>query len=246
MNFHRVQDGNIAYDQIIGNKFDLIFLPGLRSDRMGTKALYIEDYAVRNGLGNIRFDYLGHGQSDGNFSDFGINDWLENSLNVIDNLAQNPVILIGSSLGGWLALLASLKRPKKIKALVTLAAAPDFTEDLIWNDLSDNTQEFINNGGIYNLPSSECDQEYPISKKLIESGRENLLLDTDKPININIPTFCIHGQKDQDVPFETSTRIFGKIASEKKRLILRTNSDHRLSSDSDLRILISIINDIVS
>ncbi|MBT4921405.1 MAG: alpha/beta hydrolase [Rickettsiales bacterium] len=246
MNFHRVQDGNIAYDQITGNKFDLVFLPGLKSDRMGAKALYLERYAEEHDLGNIRFDYLGHGDSDGNFAECGIDEWLENSLNVINNLAQNPVILIGSSLGGWLALLAAQRKQTKIKALITLAAAPDFTENLIWGNFSDDIKAFIHGGGIYNLPSDDCDGEYPISKKLIESGRQHLLLNSDDPIKIDIPSFFIHGEKDKDVPFETSMKIFGKITSEKKKLILRKNSDHRLSSDSDLRILASVIDGIIS
>lgn len=245
MNFHRVQDGNIAYDQVVGNKFDLVFLSGLKSDRMGTKAMLIEDFAITNGLGSIRFDYLGHGDSEGEFTDFGINDWLENTLNVIDNIARNPVILIGSSLGGWLALLASLKRPKRVVGLVTLAAAPDFTEDLMWDLFDEKTQDVINNDGVYNLPADDCDGEYPITKKLIESGRENLLLRNDNILNINIPTYCIHGQKDKDVPYETSTKIFGRLKTESKKLILRTNSDHRLSSEPDLRVLWSVLDDFI-
>lgn len=246
MNFHRVQDGNIAFNRINGNKYDLVFLPGLRSDMTGTKALHIEEYAKEHDLGNIRFDYFGHGKSDGEFINFGITDWLENCLTIIDDISLKPVILIGSSLGGWLALLTALKRPEKLKAVITLAAAPDFTEDLIWQDLSFDTQEFIRNGGIYNLPANECDGEYPISYKLIESGRENFLLKSNKPIPINIPTYCIHGQKDEDVPFEYSSKIFSKITSDKKKLILRSESDHRLSSEADLKVLTSILDLIIS
>lgn len=246
MDFHRVQDGNIAYDQILGNKFDIVFLPGLMSDRMGTKAMHVENYAKEHGLGSVRFDYLGHGNSDGKFVEFGIEDWLENCLSVIDNLAINPVILVGSSLGGWLALLTTLRRPKKIHSLITLAAAPDFTEELLWNDFSDNIKEQINNGEIYNLPSEECDGTYPISKKLIDSGRKYLLLNSTKPLAIKIPTFLIHGQLDKDVPFETSARVFAKITGDHKKLILRKNSDHRLSSESDLRLLTDVINQIIN
>ena len=220
-------------------------MSGHASDRMGPNALHIEEYANQNNYGMIGFDYLGHGDSDLKFQDCGIDTWFENSLHVIEKLARNPVVLIGSSLGGWLSLLCNIKRPEKVKALLTIAAAPDFTEDLMWDSFNDDIKNKINNGEIYNLPNDECEGEYPISKRLIESGREHFLLKNNYKIQINNPVTLLHGVKDKDVPYNYSQLILDKLTSKSKKLILIENGDHRLSTKDDLNRLTKSLNEII-
>lgn len=227
----------IVYNKLEGKDAKIIFLGGLMSDRMGTKATFLENHAKEKQYGYIRFDYLGHGDSDLKFSECGIDDWIQNSLLVLDKLTTGKVILVGSSLGGWLAYLIALARPERISAILTLAAAPDFTEDLMWNIFSPEIQNKIMQGEIYNLPSDYCDGSYPISKKLIESGRQYFLLKDNKPIQINVPTTLIHGMNDEDVPYQYSLKLAEKLASQHVKTICLKNSDHRLSTEKELKII---------
>lgn len=214
---------------------------GFKSDMEGTKALYLEDYCKSNDIDFIRFDYSGHGQSSGRFTDGTIGIWKQDAIGVLDGLTEKPQILIGSSLGGWISMLTAIERPKKLYALIGIAAAPDFTEDLIWDKLSESEKEILKKEGLYNLPSEYCNDPtaepdpYPITYNLITEARERLLL--RGKIEINCPVRLIHGIKDLDVPYETCLRISENITSEDVRIILSKNGDHRMSSPESLEII---------
>lgn len=239
--FHKLitnQDDFIAYHKISGNndKVGVIFLGGFMSDMEGTKALALESFCKKENHNFIRFDYFGHGSSSKSFTECNISIWLENVLDVIDKLATGKQILIGSSMGGWLMLLAALKRPERISALIGIASAPDFTEELIWDAFSQQQQQQLLEKGLVNLSSEYGEAPYPITKSLIEDGRNNLLLKDDN-IKINVPVRLIHGEKDMDVPASISQRLFDKLTSKDKNLQLIADGDHRMSTPENIKLL---------
>lgn len=242
------QDTFLAYQKYQAkqtNKYGLIFLGGFKSDMNGTKAKAISEYAEENDYDFIRFDYFGHGQSSGNFIDGTIGTWLNNTLEIIDNLTDNkPQILIGSSMGGWIMLLSALARPKKIAKLIGLAAAPDFTENLIWNHLSNAQKELIEKDGEFFFSNEFCEDAYPISFNLIKDGRKNLLL--NHKIALDIPIHLIHGMNDKDVPYNTSIKIAEQVISTKVEIQLLKQSGHRLSSAGELEVIYQAITKFIS
>ncbi|GAK34904.1 alpha/beta hydrolase [Iodidimonas nitroreducens] len=251
---HGVQ---IAYHKIAGNENTaapkqpaqnggtapgLIFLGGFRSDMTGTKALALEAHSIAQAQTFIRFDYRGHGQSSGQFHMSTLSDWLADSLFVIDELSTGPQILIGSSMGGWLALLAALARPQRICGLILLAPAPDFTEKLMWDHFSEETRRQIMEQGHYAQPSAYDPEPTLITRNLIEDGRKHLLL--DKPIDLAIPIRLIHGDRDPDVPWQHSITLMDRLTSDDVVLHLIKNGDHRLSSPADIARLKAITADL--
>ena len=229
----------IIYNKLSGDGNYYVFLGGLMSDRNGTKALFFEDYCRMHGFSYIRFDYLGHGESDLIFSECNIQTWLQNSCDIINNFTNGKVTIIGSSLGGWLMCLVAQKFPDKIKALIGIAAAPDFTENLMWNKFSDETKKLLSTGNIYNIPCDYDIQGYPITMDLIKSGRRNLILGSKSKLNINIPIKLFHGMEDQDVPYEYSINLAKKVTSDNVEVILIKNGDHRLSDEDSLKLISS-------
>jgi pimeloyl-ACP methyl ester carboxylesterase len=224
------------------NKYGIIFLGGFKSDMHGTKATYLNDFAIKNNYDLIRFDYFGHGESSGEFIDGDIGLWLENTLTVIDELAiDKPQILIGSSMGGWMMLLAAMARPKNIVGLIGLAAAADFTEELIWNVLSTQQKEEIKAKGKINFSNEFCEDDYPISLKLITEARNHLLLNNQIPIEL--PVYLIHGMMDKDVPYSTSIRIAEKLIGNDIKVHLIKDAGHGLSRTEDLEFISNVIND---
>jgi len=248
-NYSKLQlpdDNFIAYHRHEGKRKSLpgiIFLGGFRSDMTGTKAITLEKFCMEQGLDFIRFDYFGHGASSGEFERGGcIGRWKNDALAVLDNLANRPQILVGSSMGGWLMLLAALERPDKIAALVGIAAAPDFTETLIWNPMAENQKSEIMEKGIAHIPSDECGT-YPITRELIEDGREHLLLHDRIPINC--PVHLIHGMRDEDVPYQTSVRLAEIIESEDVQVILQKSGGHRMSEEGDLELILRVMKELL-
>jgi pimeloyl-ACP methyl ester carboxylesterase len=241
--YHSNQEEFLAYRKYYKKSNDkpgIIFLGGFKSDMNGTKAQAIASYAKKNNYDLLLFDYFGHGQSSGDFIDGTIGIWLQNTLDIIDNLTDNkPQILIGSSMGGWLMLLAALARPQIIQGLIGLAAAPDFTEELIWQKLSDQQKADIYEKKAIQYSNDFCDDAYPISLSLITEARQHLLL--NNKININLPIRLIHGMADEDVPYNTSIRLTQQILSKDVRLELIKNSGHRLSSSEDLELIYQTI-----
>ncbi len=211
-----------------------VFLPGYMSDMTGAKALATEAFCGGHGLACLRLDYSGHGISGGAFTDGTIGRWTDDALVLIDRLTEGPLVLVGSSMGGWIALLAALARPARIAGLIGIAAAPDFTEDLMWQAMMPAERAQLERDGILQVPSLYSDA-YPVTAALIVDGRSRLLL--NQPIPLHCPVRLLHGQRDPDVPWQTSLRQAERLQSEDVQVTLVKDGDHRLSRPSDLALL---------
>jgi len=237
--FDRPDGARIAYHKTKGKGPCVVFLPGFRSDMTGDKALTLEALCQARGQAFLRFDYTGHGASSGEFAEGSIGEWSRDAIAAIEALTDGPLLLIGSSMGGWIMLIAALEMRERIAGLVGIAAAPDFTEELMWNSMSDEQRtELIDNGVIYQ-PSEYDPEPTPITMRMIEDGRKHLLL--GGPITLDCPVRLIHGQRDFDVPWEWSERIANAISSEDVEVIYVKAGDHRLSEPNDLRRLSRIV-----
>ncbi len=233
--FDALHGTKIAYNRInatSGNGPGVIFCGGLMSDMERSKALALEEMCVADNRPFIRFDYQGHGQSSGLFKEGTIGLWFKDTLSVIDNLTEGPQIIVGSSMGGWVSLLAAKARTARIKAFVGIAAAPDFTERLWNHELDDAARLSVKRDGYVEIPSDYGDEPYTFTKALFEDGWNNRVLGA--PLNLNIPIRLIHGLEDADVPWETALEIADKAVGEDIDITLVPGGDHRLSSDRDL------------
>jgi pimeloyl-ACP methyl ester carboxylesterase len=217
------------------DKSGVVFLGGFASDMTGTKASFLHDRCAEAGLGYLRFDYQGHGQSGGAFEDGTIGLWLEDTLAAFDRLTAGPQLVIGSSMGGWLGLLLAVARPDRVAALVGISAAPDFTEDLIWAQLSADQRAQLQKDGRIADPTAPPDQQAPITLRLIEEGRKHLILRA--PIGLKCPVHLLQSQRDNEVPWQHALRIAEQIAHDDVRVTLIKDSDHRLSRPQDLELL---------
>ena len=213
------------------------------SDMEGTKATALEEFCQEKGYNFIRFDYMGHGQSSGKFTEGTIGLWKENTLKVLDELTEGPQMLIGSSMGGWLMLLVALERKERIAGLIGIASAPDFTEDLIWNDMNKEAQKTLMEKGVYTLESDYGDDPYPITKELIEEGRKHLLLKNN--INIDCPVRLIHGILDEDVPSHLSITLGQQLTTDNMCINLIEDGDHRMSNPENIELLYDTIEDLM-
>jgi len=236
--FGAAQDNKIAYCENAGKGAGLIWCGGLKSDMDGSKALALHDWADAQGRAYVRFDYFGHGASTGRFRDGTISRWAADTIQVIDELTQGPQILIGSSMGGWTALLASLARPEKVKALLLIAPAPDFTEKLMWAGFSDEIRQTVMDEGIYYEPS-DYDEPYEISRELIEDGRKNQIM--DGPINFEGPVRILQGMKDSSVPWRHAQKLITALTSNDVEMTLVKNGGHSLSEPSDIKRMLQTI-----
>ena len=222
----------------------VVFLGGFKSDMAGTKASTLDEFCHARGLGFLRFDYSGHGESSGDFRDGTISRWFADARAVFDRLTEGPQILVGSSMGGWIMLLVALARPERIKGLVGLAPAPDFTEELIWRTLSDSDRAKLLRDGKLEQPSDYSPDPYVITRALIEDGRKNLLFGGG-PIEIAAPVRLLHGLNDQDVPHQISLRLQARLAAQDVVLNLIKDGDHRLSRPQDLARLTAAVEELV-
>ncbi|MEX0921551.1 MAG: alpha/beta hydrolase [Rhodovibrionaceae bacterium] len=205
----------------------------------GTKALALEDFARARGQAFLRLDYQGHGESSGKFEDGRIGLWADDAAAAVAELTEGPQVLVGSSMGGWIMLLAALAQPERIAGLVGIAAAPDFTEDLIWAAASAAQRKAILEDGVYREPSPYGETPYAITRTLIEDGREHLLL--RRPIPLTCPVRLIHGLEDDDVPWDLSLKLGAALDSEDVETILVKGGDHRLSGPRDLARLKRVV-----
>jgi len=232
----RDNGATIAYHQNPGKHPGVVFLTGFKSDMTGGKALALEEFCTARGHAFTRFDYQGHGQSSGNFDDGSIGEWASDAIDVLDQLTDGPQVLVGSSMGGWIMLLVARSRPARIAGLVGLAAAPDFTEDLIPDALSDAQKAALDTDGFVDMPNDYDDLEpYRINKHLLDEGKNQLLLRDQ--IAIDCPVRLIHGIKDADVPWNTSLRIMDRVRGDDVEVQLVKAGEHRLSEDHDLERL---------
>ena len=228
----RPDGATIAYHRLPGDPPGIVFLGGFRSDMTGTKALFLEDYCRRRGRAFVRFDYFGHGASTGDFALGTIGRWRADAIAIIDSLTRGPQILVGSSMGGWIMLLAALARRERVAALVGVAGAPDFTAELLWPRLTPAQQEEIMEEGSLVLPSDFDPSGYLYTRALIEDGNRHLLLGS--PIALDMPVRLLHGLADQSVPWRLSLSLAERLASRDVAVTLIKDGDHRLSSEPDL------------
>ena len=230
----------IHYKSLKGKFPGIIFIHGLNSDMSGQKALYIERYAKKNKLQFIRFDCRGHGKSTGKFEDFTISDWKRDLIDIIDNVAKGPQILVGSSMGGWLMFLAAKARSSRIAGMVGLAAAPDYI-DGFYNDLPAKKKQDLKIKGVINYSSYGF--SYLIKKKYIVDGRKNKIL--NKEFKWNKPLILIQGLKDNVVKPDVPEKIIRKVKGNQILIKLLKNSDHRLSESFDLKVISESIDAVI-
>ncbi len=236
----------LAYRRIVARAGDrrpgIVFLSGFASDMTGTKGVALEAWARQRGRALLRFDYTGHGRSSGAFRDGTIGRWTEDALAVLDRLTVGPQILVGSSMGGWIMLLVALARPQRVAGLVGIAAAPDFTEDLMWAQMPEPARARLMTEGVILLPSQYQDSPMEIGRALIEDGRRRLLLRRD--IDIHCPVRLLHGMVDPDVPWSTSARLAERLTSADVTVTLIKDGDHRLSREQDLRRIFAAVEEL--
>lgn len=235
-------DSIIAYHKVDGKTPGVIFLGGFMSDMTGTKATALEAHCRAQGRAFIRFDYQGHGQSSGAFRDGTIGRWRDDALAVIDQVADGPQVLVGSSMGGWIALLAALARPDRVAGLVGIAAAPDFTRDLMWASYSADERKTLETEGFLEVPTEYGDEPYIITHRLIEEGSTHLLL--DQPVPLACPVRLLQGMRDEDVPWQTALRLVETLQSEDVIVTLVKSGDHRLSEPADIARLCAVVDDL--
>jgi pimeloyl-ACP methyl ester carboxylesterase len=227
-----------------GHNPGLFWLGGFRSDMKGTKAEALDRWAETHGRACLRFDYSGHGESGGDFTDGTIGRWLEESLAVYLRFAEGPQLVIGSSMGGWLALLlaralATHKKAPPIAGMVLIAPAVDFTEELMWKQFSAATRHEIEEKGIWYRPSEYGDEPYPITRGLIEDGRNYLLL--GGLIETGCPIHILQGVQDPDVPWRHAVELVSRFSRDDVVLTLVKDGDHRLSRPEDIDRLIAAV-----
>lgn len=234
----------LAYNQTEGEGPGIVFLGGFKSDKEGTKALYLEDWAQRRGRAFLRFDYSGHGQSSGDFLDGSIGDWAEDAAAIIAGLTEGPQILVGSSMGGWISLLLARIIPERFAGLVTIAAAPDFTEDSMWAGFDEAQRDTLQSHGQLELPSDYSDEPYIITKRLIEDGRKRLVL--REPLPLPFPVRFLQGSADVDVPVGVAYRLLDHAEGPDMRLTVVKGADHRFSEPDCLALIVNAIEDVIA
>lgn len=228
------QGRRLAYHKTEGQGPTVVFLGGLKSDMEGTKAVHLEAWAKARGQAFLRFDYSGHGESSGAFTDGCIGDWHEDTQSAVSALTEGPFIPVGSSMGGWQALLLVRAIPERIAGLVTIAAAPDFTEDGYWATFSEEQKTALETVGQVELPSDYM-EPYVITKRLIEDGRQRLLLRA--PLNLPFPTRFLQGTADTAVSTATAVRLLEHATGDDLRLLLVKDADHRFSDGPCLGLI---------
>jgi len=234
-----------AKEEISKNNNAVIFLSGFRSDMESSKAAFAHNFCENNNIDFIRFDYSGTGNSSGDFLEMTISKWKDNALTIIEKLyPAKKVTLIGSSMGGWIMSLLACEIPQKIHSLIGIASAPDFTEKLMWNQLSVAAKTEIMESGVHHLPTNYCNdpkaQTYPITRALIEDGRKNNILESPQ-ILLKCPITLIHGIKDEDVPYDFSLKLANIFTAKNVEVILQPDSKHRMSEPGDLALLQKVL-----
>jgi len=238
------QGRRLAYHRTPGNSPGVVFLGGFMSDMTGTKAQHLEAWARSRGRAFLRFDYSGHGQSSGDFGDGCIGDWAADAAAAITALATGPQVLVGSSMGGWIALLLARRLPETVTGLVGVAAAPDFTEDSLWAGLDGDQRDRLMEEGRIDVPSEYSESPYIITRRLIEDGRSNLVL--RDPLRLPFPVRLLQGTADEDVDVSVALRLLDHIDGGDVRLTLVKGADHRFSAPENLRLIDRTLDDLLA
>ncbi len=235
-----LSDGRrIAFRRSKGRGPGVVFLGGFRSDMQGTKAHFMEAWARARGQAYLRFDYTGHGASSGNFLDLGIGGWAHDARDAIAHLTEGPQVLVGSSMGGWIALILAGWMPARIAGFVGIAAAPDFTEDSIWTGFDGAQRQQLLRDGHVDVPSEYDEAPYRITRRLIDEGRQNLVLRA--PLDLPFPVRLLHGTSDRDVDASVALRLLAHATGPDIRLTLVKDADHRFSAPENLELLAETI-----
>lgn len=234
----------IAYHQRKGAGPGVVFLGGYRSDMTGTKALALQDWADRTGRAFLRFDYSGHGASSGAFEDGGIGDWSADALAVIGALTMGPQVLVGSSMGGWIALLVARAMPDRVVGLVGVAAAPDFTEDLMRANFTHDQKIELQTHGFVEEASEYSDQPDRITAAFLDDGAKHLVLRS--PLKLPFPVRLLQGSKDVDVPPFVAQKLFDHATCPDMRMVLVKAADHRFSAPDCLRLMIETVEEVLT
>src|SRR5690606_2248214 len=222
---------SLAYYHTPGFSPGVIFCPGFMSDMEGTKALALEKAMTSLHRSYTRFDYMGHGRSTGSFTDGTISRWTDDALAILDNCTAGPQIIVGSSMGGWIGLRMALLRPERIAGFVGIAAAPDFTARM-WEDMPPEGRAAIEKDGFWAEPSEYSDEPYIITRKLLDDGPRNYLL--NGPIDVTCPVHLLQGMQDDSVPWQTALQIQEALVREDVTVSLIKNGDHRLSTPDNI------------
>jgi pimeloyl-ACP methyl ester carboxylesterase len=238
----RPDGATIAYRRAPGKGPTVVFLGGFKSDMTGTKATALDAHCRAQGRAFLRFDYFGHGASSGDFRRGTIGRWADDALAAVDILTDGPLVLVGSSMGGWIMLLAALARPERIKALIGIAPAPDFTEDLMWAGFSPEIRAEIETKGEFARPSAYDPDPYPITRGLIEDGRKHLVM--REPIRLDVPVRILQGLRDPDVPWRHALKLVDALESKDVVLELIKDGDHRLSEPADIARLLRTVDEL--
>ncbi|SUZ31617.1 Pimeloyl-[acyl-carrier protein] methyl ester esterase [Roseibaca ekhonensis] len=231
----------LAYHKTDGTGPGIVFLGGFMSDMSGTKAVWLEDWARSQGRAFLRFDYSGHGESSGAFTDGCIGDWAADAMAAVSALTEGPQVLVGSSMGGWIALLLARAMPQRVHALVGIAAAPDFTEDSMWPGLTDAQRTEILEKGQTTL-LNDYDAPYTLTRRLFEDGRDQLVLRS--PLPLPFPVRLLQGTKDDAVATSVPLRLMEHADCPDLRLELVKDEDHRFSSPRCLNLIARAIEEV--
>lgn len=235
-------DRRLAFHKVDGKGPTVVFLGGFKSDMSGTKAMALQDWAEDRGQAFVRFDYSGHGQSSGKFVDGCIGNWCADAAAMIADQVTGPVVLVGSSMGGWISLVLARKMPDRILGLVGLAAAPDFT-DAIWDAMTPAQRDSLLRDGQIQEPSDYGPDPYIYTRRLIEDGRDQRIF--DRPLHLSFPTRWLQGTADDAVPVQTALRLLDHATGPDIRLTLIKDADHRLSTPECLELIKQTVTDVV-
>lgn len=239
--FTTPQGRKIAYAHRAGTGPTVVILHGFRSDMEGTKAQALDTWAQEQGRALLRFDYSGHGQSSEAFEDGSIGDWAQDAADIITALCPDPVVLVGSSMGGWISLLLARHMPTRIKGLVTIAAAPDFTQDRIFAERSQEDDAHLETHGYFYVPS-DYGEPYKITAKLLEDGRAQSIF--AQPLHLPMATRFLQGDADLAVPASKAIRLFEHAQGDDMRLTLVAGADHSFSSEPCIELITAAISEV--
>ena len=235
-------NGRIAYRRREGAGPGVVWLGGFRSDMLGTKAEFLDQWAQKNKRAFLRFDYSGHGESDGVFEEGCIGEWASDAIAAFDELTDGPQILIGSSMGAWIATLLAKARPERLSAIIFIAPAPDFTEKLMWPSFSEAQRKTILETGRLEEPSGYADEPEVYTLKLIEDGRNQQVM--TGPVPITCPVRILQGMKDDAVPWRHAMDFAALLESRDVDITLTKEGDHRLSTPPDLDRLVRVLDEL--
>jgi pimeloyl-ACP methyl ester carboxylesterase len=241
--FTTKQGRRLAYHRTEGRGPWVVFLGGLKSDMQGTKAVFLEEWARNEGRAFLRFDYSGHGESSGEFTDGCIGDWAEDTAEAVAGLTDGAIIPVGSSMGGWQALILARAHPERLAGLVTIAAAPDFTEDGYWASFTDAQKQQLEDKGQVELPSDYM-EPYVITKRMIEDGRDRLVLRA--ALELPFPVRFLQGTADTAVSVATAVTLLEHAVGPDMQLKLVKDVDHRFSDGPCLGLIVEALDEVLS